>query len=131
MDHFKEAPICADVHGDPQRLHTILSSIPNEESALEAAELFSQLSSPARIRLLSMLVADDLCVGELSEALEMSQPSVSHHLRLLRQSGVVKYRKYGKHVIYYISDTAAGNLARHILKDILIATCERVGNEDD
>lgn len=131
MDHYKEAPICIDVHGDPERIHTILESVPSEESALEAAELFSQLSSPARIRLLSMLAADDLCVGELSEALGMSQPSVSHHLRLLRQSGVVKYRKYGKHVIYYISDTTAGNLARHILKDILIATEENADDEEE
>ncbi len=131
MDHLKEAPICFDVHGDPARIHTILASVPSEDSALEAAELFSQLSSPARIRLLSMLTADDLCVGELSEALGMSQPSVSHHLRLLRQSGVVKYRKYGKHVIYYISDTPSGTLARHILKDILIVNEENNGDAEE
>lgn len=49
----------------------------------------------------------------------MSQPSISHHLRLLRQSGVVKYKKSGKRVIYYITDTQAGTLARSIVKDLM------------
>ena len=121
MEHLNEPPVCADIHSDAAHEAYILSNVPNEDAAIDASELFTQLSSPARIRLLSMLVMEDLCVGELADILGMSQPAVSHHLRLLRQSGVVKYRKSGKHVIYCISDTVAGRLARHVIRDVIEA----------
>ena len=60
-----------------------------------------------------------MCVCELADMLMMSQPAISHHLRLLRQSGVVKYKKSGKRVIYYITETPAGVLARFIVKDLM------------
>ncbi len=119
MDRETRELICRSMHLDPEREAWILKKIPDEESALDASELFTQLSSPTRIRLLSVLSIEEMCVCELADTLAMSQPAISHHLRLLRQSGVVKYKKDGKRVIYYISDSEPGKLARFIIKDII------------
>ncbi len=120
--------ICLTRHADPAHEARILARIPDEEEALDASELFTQLSSPVRIRLLCMLAIEEMCVCELADMLGMSQPAASHHLRLLRQSGVVKYRKSGKRVIYYISDSPGGMLARSIIDD-LMRSKEEQGNE--
>jgi DNA-binding transcriptional ArsR family regulator len=111
-------PVCDGRHLNKEHEAWLISTIPNEDDAIDAAQLFSQLSSSTRIRLLSMLALDDLCVCELADALKISQPAVSHHLRLLRQSGVVRYKKVGKQVIYYISEGRMGMLTRHIVNDI-------------
>lgn len=110
--------VCDGSHLNKEHEAWILNTIPKEDDAIDAAELFSQLSSATRIRLLSMLALEDLCVCELADALKISQPAVSHHLRLLRQSGVVRFKKSGKQVIYHISEGRMGMLARHIINDI-------------
>lgn len=110
--------VCDASHLNKEHEAWILKTIPSENDSIDAAELFSQLSSSTRIRLLSMLALEDLCVCELADALKISQPAVSHHLRLLRQSGVVRFKKSGKQVIYYISEGRMGMLARHIINDI-------------
>ncbi|HWS28487.1 MAG TPA: metalloregulator ArsR/SmtB family transcription factor [Clostridia bacterium] len=110
--------ICDGGHLNKEHEAWLLRAIPSEDDAIDAAQLFSQLSSSTRIRLLSMLALDDLCVCELADALKISQPAVSHHLRLLRQSGVVRFKKVGKQVICYISEGRMGMLTRHIINDI-------------
>lgn len=117
--------ICLTEHADPAHEALILQRIPDEDAAIDASELFTQLASPIRIRLLCMLAIEEMCVCELADTLKMSQPAISHHLRLLRQSGVVKYKKSGKRVIYYISDTQAGKLARFIIADLMKQTEEK------
>ncbi len=117
--------ICLTEHADPAHEALILQRIPDEDAAIDASELFTQLASPIRIRLLGMLAIEEMCVSDLADTLKMSQPAISHHLRLLRQSGVVKYKKSGKLVIYYISDTQAGKLARFIIADLMKQTEEK------
>ena len=107
MDSETKSLVCTTEHVDPVHEAKILSM------------MFTQLSSSTRIRLLCILAIEEMCVCELADMLKMSQPSISHHLRLLRQSGVVKYKKSGKRVIYYITDTQAGTLARSIVKDLM------------
>jgi ArsR family transcriptional regulator len=113
-----ERLLCEGGHLDKDHEVWIINAIPSEDDAIDAAELFSQLSSSTRIRLLSMLALEDLCVCELADALKISQPAVSHHLRLLRQSGVVRFKRVGKQAIYYISEGRMGMLTRHIVNDI-------------
>ena len=116
MDSETKSLVCTTEHVDPVHEAKILSMIPDEDTALDASELFTQLSSSTRIRLLCILAIEEMCVCELADMLKMSQPSIS---QLLRQSGVVKYKKSGKRVIYYITDTQAGTLARSIVKDLM------------
>lgn len=82
------------------------------------------LSDPNRLKIVKMLQQRALCVCEIQSALEISQPNVSSHLRILENAGLVEFRKDGLWVNYYLSDgkespyvaSLLGNL-RHWLED--------------
>ena len=68
------------------------------------ADTFKTLSDPTRLRLLSLLGDGELCVHELCARLEMSQPAVSHQLRLMRVAQLVRARRAGREVFYALDD---------------------------
>ena len=82
------------------------------------------LSDPNRVKIIKMLQRKIMCVCELQDALKISQPSVSKHLRILEQAGLVDYKKDGLWVNYHLTDGSSspyvasllGNL-RHWLED--------------
>jgi ArsR family transcriptional regulator len=80
----------------------------DEHTAAHVAELFRAFSDTSRVRLLSALSRQETNVGRLAELIGLSESAVSHHLRGLRQMGLVAARRQGKEVFYRIED-------RHIL----------------
>lgn len=71
---------------------------------MEPDTLFKALSDPTRLRCIALLsLRDELCVCELTEALDLPQPKVSHHLAALRKAGLVTDRKEGLWIHYRIS----------------------------
>jgi len=76
----------------------------DEHSAAHVAELFRAFSDTSRVRLLSALVERELNVGTLAALIGLSESAVSHHLRGLRQMGLVKTRREGKEVYYRMDD---------------------------
>lgn len=76
----------------------------------EMAEFFKIFGDGTRIRVLQTLMEGEKNVGDLAEVLEMSQSAVSHQLRVLRQNGLVKYRKEGKVVFYSLDDEHVENV---------------------
>ncbi len=75
-----------------------------EESLYDLAELFKLFSDSTRIRILYALIDRELGVGEIAAALTMTQSAISHQLRLLKQSKLVRSRREGKAVIYGLAD---------------------------
>ena len=69
------------------------------------AEIFKVLSDPTRLKIVQALEIDELCVCDIASLMKLSQPSVSHHLKTLRQTGIVKYRRSGKMAIYSLKDS--------------------------
>ena len=117
--------LCAAEHHDEQLEGYIQARIPTEDEAVDAAEIFRQLSDSTRVRILSILSIQPLCVCEMADILGMSQPAVSHHLRSLRQCGVIKFKKSGKRAVYSLSENKIGNMVGHVLGDI----CGREGEQ--
>ncbi len=74
------------------------------DTAVRVAELFKALSDPTRVRIIGLLAHAELCVGDLARFLEMTQPAVSHQLRVLRNLRIVRGRKAGRHVYYTLMD---------------------------
>src|SRR3989337_1880675 len=74
------------------------------QTAGRLAQVFSALSDPTRLRIISALSDHELCVCDLSAVLGMSQSAVSHQLQLLRNLNLVKYRKEGRIVYYALDD---------------------------
>ena len=77
------------------------------QQADRVASLMKALSDPVRLRLMSMIAAaDELCVCDLMTPFEVSQPTISHHLKVLRSAGLVDSERRGTWV-YYRADRDA------------------------
>lgn len=94
-------------------------SVLNEEIAAQMAELFRALSDPNRIRLISVLSNGEFNVGSLAAEVGVSESSVSHHLRGLRQMKLVRARKDGRQVYYRLDDDHISDLYQRGLDHIL------------
>jgi ArsR family transcriptional regulator, arsenate/arsenite/antimonite-responsive transcriptional repressor len=70
---------------------------------LDCVEFCRALADPNRQRILQMLLQGEMCVGDIVAAFGMSQPTISHHLSVLRQAGLVTGRREGKQVFYAIN----------------------------
>lgn len=91
-------------HIDLEKIEEVKGKIPSEDDMYELAELFKVFGDSTRTRILTCLKYSELCVCEISEVLNMSISAVSHQLRVLRQSKLVKARKIGKEVYYSLDD---------------------------
>lgn len=78
--------------------------MPAEEELYDLAELFKVFGDSTRIKILYVLLNEDLSVGEIAKMLSMTQSSISHQLRVLKQSRLVKFRREGKNIVYSLAD---------------------------
>jgi len=74
------------------------------EHADELAELFKVFGDSTRIRILYSLIDKELCVADIAQNLDMTQSAISHQLKILRQSSLVKTRRDGKSIFYSLAD---------------------------
>ena len=72
-------------------------------SVKELSGYFRALSDVTRLKIIHLLTEHEMCVCELEDRLAMSQPAVSHHLRVLRKAGLISSRKSGKWIYYFIN----------------------------
>lgn len=91
---------------------------PPEELFYDMADFFKVFGDSSRIKLLYSLYNGEKSVGELVEILDMTQSAVSHQLRILRQSDLVKFRKEGKTVIYSLDDSHVFSVLEQGIKHI-------------
>lgn len=76
----------------------------NENTLYDLADLFKVFGDSTRLRILCVLMDQEICVADLAETLEMTQSAISHQLRTLKQSKLVKSRRDGKMVYYSLDD---------------------------
>ncbi|MBR1813140.1 MAG: winged helix-turn-helix transcriptional regulator [Lachnospiraceae bacterium] len=91
-----------EVHED--LLKVVREKMPSEDELYDLAELFKIFGDSTRIRILFVLLEAEVCVCDLAEALSMTQSAVSHQLRILKASKLVKSRREGKTVYYSLAD---------------------------
>lgn len=88
------------------------------DNAQAIARFFQALADPTRVRMLKALADEEWCVSDLTVALGMDQPAVSHQLKYLREMGLVRWEKKGRHVYYSLNDSH--------LRDILLSSIEHL-----
>ncbi|NJO42724.1 MAG: helix-turn-helix transcriptional regulator [Cyanobacteria bacterium CRU_2_1] len=98
-----------------RQLHREILSV---AKAQRMAEFFSLLGDANRLRILSALAKQELCVCDLAAAVKMSESAVSHQLRALRAIRLVSYRKQGRNVFYYLKDSHVLNLYREVAEHL-------------
>lgn len=87
------------------------------------AEVFKQLGDTTRVRIFWLLCHCEECVINISDILNMSSPAVSHHLRPLRNSGLIVSRRKGKEVYYRAADTKESQLLHKMIEQVMEITC--------
>lgn len=78
--------------------------MPDEEILYDLADLFKIFSDTTRVKILFALTTGEMSVNDLSDAVTLSQSAVSHQLRILKQTHLVRFRRDGKQIIYSLSD---------------------------
>ncbi|MCW2755036.1 MAG: ArsR family transcriptional regulator [Marmoricola sp.] len=92
----------------------LVSSPLPQETAEQIAPLLKALADPVRLRLLSLVAAHadgEACVCDLNDAFDLSQPTISHHLKVLHESGLLERSKRGVWVFYRVQRAALADLA--------------------
>ena len=110
--------ICEVEIRHPEQISKARLSIPPETELQDASDLFKVLADQNRMRLIAALLEVELCVCDLAELLGMSQSSVSHQLRVLRQSRLVRYRRDGKNAFYSLNDEHIGSIIQMALNHV-------------
>ncbi len=88
----------------PDVVERLREDLPDDEVLYDLAELFRMFADSTRIKILYALFESELCVGDIAQLLNLSQSSVSHQLRLLKNSKLVKFRREGKVIFYSLDD---------------------------
>ena len=101
---FEPVEQCEFFHEHEDIIKKVLSKMPGEEELYDLAELFKIFGDSTRIRILYVLFESEMCVCDIAQLLSLSQSAVSHQLRLLKQSRLVKSRRDGKTVFYSLAD---------------------------
>lgn len=90
----------------------------DDDKMIDLSELFKIFGDSTRIKIINILINSELCVNEISEKINVSQSAVSHQLRILKGSKLVKYRKEGNQIYYSLADD-------HVEK-IFVLGCEHI-----
>ncbi len=97
-------PKCQSHETEVQEIAVLGDKVLNSDKAQRMADFFSLLGDANRLRILSVLTHQALCVCDLANLLGMSESAVSHQLRTLRTLRLVSYEKKGRRVYYYLQD---------------------------
>ena len=99
-----EELVCESCHEHPQIVEKTKAEMPNEDELFSLAETFKIFGDSTRIKIICALMHKELCVCDMAELLGMGQSAISHQLRLLRTSRLVKTRREGKSIFYSLDD---------------------------
>ncbi len=89
---------------EEHELSTMREAMPADEVLYDLAELYRVFGDSTRIKILYALLENELCVQEISDLLNLSQSSVSHQLRILKDAKLVRFRREGKSMFYSLDD---------------------------
>ena len=118
MKEDKNLEICESDVVHEGVVATVRAALPDEDTLADVAELFKVFGDSTRTRILSALFEAELCVCDIASLLSMTKSAVSHQLRILRQTKVVKNRKQGKEVYYSLDDDHISRIYKMALEHL-------------
>lgn len=111
------------LHGEENTASQLKEQLSRIDNFQMVAEIFRHLGDTTRIRIFWLLCHCEECVINISSMMEMSSPAISHHLRPLRDCGLVVSRRVGKEVYYKASDNEQSRLLHQIIEMMMKVTC--------
>ncbi len=104
MTDEREIECCGTPFVHEQAVEQVSGEMPDDERLYDLAELFKVFGDSTRIKILYALFEAELCVCDIAQLLKLTQSAVSHQLRVLKSSRLVKPRRDGKTVFYSLAD---------------------------
>ena len=101
----------------------IMKNMPGEDEIAGVSEAMKQLGDPSRLRIFWLLCHCEECVLNIAAIVNMTSPAVSHHLRLLKSSGLIVSRREGKEMYYRTADTELARVLHHTIEKLGRVTC--------
>ena len=95
---------CECLHVHTEAIKAVKALLPSDETLFELSDLFKLFGDTTRIKILYLLFEKELCVCDIAALLNMTQSAISHQLKVLKNSKLVKFRREGKVVFYRLSD---------------------------
>ena len=108
----------------------VMEHSPSLEDFQTVAGLMKQLGDPSRLRIFWILCHVEECVTDIAAMTEMTSPAVSHHLRILKTSGLIVSRREGKEMYYRAADSDIAQKLHHAVEEIMEISCPKGGNRD-
>ena len=100
----KNDDVCEVCNPHEDAILRVKERMPSEDQYSELSEFFKIFGNPTRLKIISLLSVEDLCVCDICEALDLNQTTVSNQLRILRANNMVKYQNEGKMARYSLTD---------------------------
>ena len=116
-------------HGEGQQTAYIQEQLHNVQKFQITADIFRQLGDTTRIRIFWLLCHQEECVVNISALLNMSSPAVSHHLRPLKNNGLIVCRRDGKEVYYRAADSEESRLLHLMIEQVMEIACPKLPAE--
>ena len=110
--------VCEFIHAHEDTVKAVKDKMPPDEDLYDLAELYKIFGDSTRIKILYVLFESELCVCGIAQLLGMSQSAISHQLRTLKQSKLVKYRREGKTVFYALADSHVTTIIKQGLEHV-------------
>lgn len=101
---MKDEMLCEENKVHDNIVEKVSGELPKDEIVFDLAELFKIFGDRTRLKILFVLLKEEMCVCDIAHILGMQQSAISHQLRVLKQSRLVKFRKEGKTVFYSLAD---------------------------
>ncbi|MBQ8726074.1 MAG: helix-turn-helix transcriptional regulator [Clostridia bacterium] len=102
----------------------VSATMPSEDVVYDVAELFKVFGDSTRTKILTALFESEMCVCDIGKLLGMTKSAISHQLRILRQSKLVKARKSGKEVFYSLADSHVKIIFKMAIEHVLGTDCD-------
>ncbi len=106
----------------------VVEHMPKTESFQIVSDIFKLMDDNSRIRIFWLLCHCEECVINISALVDMSSPAVSHHLRQLKNGGLITSRREGKEVYYRAADTPQSRLLHHVIEELVEITCPQMAS---
>jgi DNA-binding transcriptional ArsR family regulator len=123
---MKEEIKLPHIHNDSLTSQELADIMPDDNTISTVADAMKKLGDPSRLRIFWLLCHTEECVIDIAAIVNMTSPAVSHHLRLLKNAGLITSRREGKEMFYKAADTKLSQALHLIIEQIADITCQGV-----
>lgn len=122
---FMENEFLSRMHNDNNYLQQLLKQASQIDDFQNVAEVFKQFCDTTRLRIFWLLCHCEQCVNDIADALDMTDPAISHHLRTLKNCKLIVSSREGKKVYYKAANSELAQLMHKMIEEVMVISCPK------